>query len=212
MNKKISIKVCGIKQRSNRTDLEQLPVDYFGFIFYPGSKRYVGDPPEEGLFETTKKKVAVFVNYGIENITDIINRYSFKFVQLHGNEDPATCFKLRNKGLSVIKAINLHDKFEFSILKEYEGATDFFLFDTKSDLPGGSGEKFNWKILAGYSGKVPFFLSGGIGPSDAKIIQEISHPELFGIDVNSGFENEPGIKNIEKLNFFLNKLYELPCK
>ncbi|MDD4756387.1 MAG: hypothetical protein PHG29_09935, partial [Prolixibacteraceae bacterium] len=67
-------------------------------------------------------------------------------------------------------------------------------------------------IHAGYSGKVPFLLSGGIGLSDAKIIQEISHPELFGIDVNSGFENEPGIKNIEKLNFFLNKLYELPCK
>jgi phosphoribosylanthranilate isomerase len=212
MGNRLKIKVCGIRLLSNRLSLEQLPVDYLGFIFYRGSKRYVGDLPEEGLFDSKKKKVAVFVDESIETISEITNRYNILFVQLHGNEDPSTCNKLRNSGLTVIKAFNLHEKFDFDNLKNYEDMTDFFLFDTKSELPGGSGEKFNWQILEKYSGKIPFFLSGGIGPADVPIIKKVNHTRLFGVDVNSGFECQPGIKIIDKLKNFLTELYELPCK
>ena len=111
------------------------------------------------------------------------------------------------KLLTIIKAFNLHERFDFNILNEYEETTDYFLFDTRSDIPGGSGEKFNWDILRKYNGSKPFFLSGGIKPADAEIINTFRHPQLFGVDVNSGFETEPGIKDIEKLNFFLTKLY-----
>jgi phosphoribosylanthranilate isomerase len=212
MGNRIKIKVCGIKLLSDRLRLEQLPVDYLGFIFYPGSKRYVGNLPEEGLFDSGKKMVGVFVDESIEKILEITIRYNIKFVQLHGKEDTETCQKLRDKGLTVIKAFNLHEGFDFDNLKRYEKAADFFLFDTKSGLPGGSGEKFNWKILERYNGRVPFFLSGGIGPADVQAIKQLTHPGLFGADVNSGFEVEPGIKNIDKLKNFITELYELPGK
>jgi phosphoribosylanthranilate isomerase len=73
-------------------------------------------------------------------------------------------------------------------------------------LPGGSGKKFNWEILEKYQENVPFFLSGGIGPEDAEAIRKLQHPQLFGIDLNSGFEDEPGVKNIEKLKAFITKI------
>ncbi len=206
MQKRIKIKVCGIKYTPNRADLEKLPVDYFGYIFYPGSKRYVGDIPEEGLFESQKSNVAVFVGESIENITELTKKYSFQFVQLHGDESPATCYELKNKGLTIIKAFNLHENFEFSAIEAYEGAIDLLLFDSKSNVPGGSGEKFNWGILENYYGTIPFLLSGGIKPDDVTNINKIGHPAFLGVDVNSGFETGPGFKNFEKLKRFMIEL------
>jgi len=106
----------------------------------------------------------------------------------------------------VIKAFNLDEKFSFRTLDEYHESVDFFLFDSKTNLPGGSGQKFNWKMLQNYKGAVPFFLSGGITPGDADIIKQLDHPRLFGIDLNSGFEDEPGIKNSEKIKSFIETL------
>jgi phosphoribosylanthranilate isomerase len=88
----------------------------------------------------------------------------------------------------------------------YEKVVDYFLFDTKTPLHGGSGKKFNWDILNKYTGHKPFFLSGGIGPDDAKSILDIKHPKLTGVDLNSGFEDEPGLKNKEKLSTFILEL------
>ena len=192
-----------MKFTQNREEVEKLPVDFLGFIFYPKSKRFVGEGAEPGLFNSAKTNVGVFVNENAFEILGLTKNFGFEFVQLHGKENPKTCQLLRNQGLKVIKAFNLNDSFKFEKLQEYETAVDFFLFDTKSDLPGGSGKKFNWEILEKYTGKVPFFLSGGIGPDDAEKIKELEHPQLFGIDLNSGFEDEPGIKNIEKLKKFI---------
>jgi len=100
----------------------------------------------------------------------------------------------------------MDEEFNFSTTEPYEGTVDYFLFDTKTKQHGGSGKKFDWEILEKYNGETPFFLSGGIGPDDAENIKQISHPKLAGVDLNSGFEDEPGLKNIEKLKQFIIEL------
>ena len=206
MIKSLKIKVCGIKFTQNREEVEKLPVDFLGFIFYPKSKRFVGEGAEPGLFNSTKNKVGVFVNENAFEILGLTKNLGFETIQLHGKENPKTCQLLRNQGLKVIKAFNLNESFKFEKLHKYESAVDYYLFDTKTDVPGGSGKKFNWEILEKYTGRVPFFLSGGIGPGDAEKIKELEHPQFFGIDLNSGFEDEPGLKNIGKLEKFINKI------
>lgn len=195
-----------MKYVDNRSETEKLPVDYLGFIFYPESKRFVGKIISPELFYSEKTKVAVFVNEKADEIIIITQKYDFKYVQLHGDESPEICKTLKNKGLKVIKAFSLNNNFDFSELTNYESCTDFFLFDTKTEIPGGSGKKFNWKILEKYTMNTPFFLSGGIGPEDAGAIKEINHPKLYGIDLNSRFEDEPGLKNIKKLEEFINEI------
>ncbi len=206
MKQNLKIKVCGIKSASNREALEKLQVDFIGFIFYPKSKRFVGDVNETGLFNTSKIKVAVFVDENLFEVLGLAKNFGFKYIQLHGKENPETCRILRKQGLKVIKAFNLEENFDFSSLDAWKKNVDYFLFDTKSTLHGGSGKKFNWEILKKYSGENHFFLSGGIKPDDVELIRQLNHPKLFGIDLNSGFEDEPGIKNIEKLKKFIMQL------
>lgn len=206
MNRNIKIKVCGMKYTDNRQEVEKLPVDFLGYIFYPESKRYAGAMTEPGLFATSKKKVAVFVNESVFEITGLAKNLGFDIIQLHGKENVKTCNIIKNQGLTIIKAFNLDENFNFSDLEAYKGCVDYFLFDTKSGVPGGSGNKFNWEILNRYEGEIPFFLSGGIQPEDASTINEINHPNLFGVDLNSGFEDSPGIKNIPGLTSFINVL------
>lgn len=206
MVKNLKIKVCGMKYTANREAVEKLPVDFLGFIFYPKSKRFVGENTEPGLFHSDKPKVAVFVDENAFEILGLVKNLGFEYVQLHGKENPKTCRLLKNQGLKVIKAFNLNEDFDFVTLEAYNKSVNYFLFDTKTDLPGGSGKKFNWEILEKYQGKVPFFLSGGIGPEDVEAIKKLNHPQLFGIDLNSGFEDEPGVKNIEKLDEFIRRI------
>jgi len=206
MIRNLKIKVCGMKFTQNREEVEKLPVDFLGFIFYPKSKRFVGENTEPGLFNSAKTKVAVFVDENAFEILGLTKNLGFEFVQLHGKENPKTCQLLKDQGLKVIKAFNLSEKFQFEKLREYETTVDYFLFDTKTELPGGSGKKFNWEILEKYQGTVPFFLSGGIGPGDAEKLKELEHPQLFGIDLNSDFEDEPGVKNVGKLKEFITRI------
>ena len=206
MNNILKIKVCGMKFTQNREEVEKLPVDFLGFIFYPKSKRFAGENTEPGLFHSSKEKVGVFVNENNFEILGLAKNLGFEWIQLHGKENPETCKILQKQGLRVIKAFNLHEKFNFSILENYAGSANYFLFDTRSQLPGGSGKKFNWEILYRYTGETPFFLSGGIKPGDAGRIKKIDHPFLYGIDLNSGFEDEPGLKNIDKLKAFIDEI------
>lgn len=206
MNDNLKIKVCGMKSTQNREEVEKLAVDFLGFIFYPKSMRFVGEGAEPGLFNASKPKVGVFVDENAFEILGLAKNLGLDYIQLHGKENPKTCQLLKDQRLKVIKAFNLNESFKFEKLHEYEPAVDYFLFDTKTDMPGGSGKKFNWKVLEKYTGKVPFFLSGGIGPDDAEKIKELAHPQLVGIDLNSGFEDETGVKNVEKLKAFIDKI------
>lgn len=206
MKRELRIKVCGMKFTENRQQVEKLGVDFLGYIFYGPSKRFVGENSEPGLFNSAIPKVGVFVNENAFEILGLAKNLGFEFVQLHGNENPKTCSILKKQGLKIIKAFSVDEKFKFSVTQKFEKVADFFLFDTKTNLPGGSGEKFNWEILKNYSGHTPFFLSGGIKSTDAIRIKEIEHPKLTGIDLNSGFEDEPGLKNIKKLEQFISEL------
>ncbi len=195
-----------MKFAENREQVEQLGVDLLGYIFYEPSKRFVGDDPDAGLFNAAKPKVAVFVDENAFEILALTKNFDFEYVQLHGKENPKTCGMLKKQGLKIIKAFSVDDSFKFETTQAYEKDVDYFLFDTKTKLHGGSGKKFNWEILNKYSGHRPFFLSGGIAPGDVAEIKKIDHPKLTGVDLNSGFEDEPGLKNIEKLKQFIEEI------
>ena len=192
-----------MKHTTNRVAVEKLPVDWLGFIFYQQSKRFVGETPEPGLFNTEKPKVGVFVDENAFEIMALAKYFGFSMVQLHGKENPQTCRMLKRQGLKIIKVFSVNENFDFGTTQSYEKVADYFLFDTKTPLHGGSGQKFDWRLLDNYTGHIPFLLSGGIGPDDAEEILKINHPKLTGIDVNSGFEDQPGVKNIEKLEKFI---------
>ena len=206
MSNQLKIKVCGMKFTKNRQQVETLNTDMLGYIFYGPSPRFVGEHPEPGLFNSDKPKVAVFVNANAFEIMGLAKNFDFEFIQLHGKENPKTCQILKNQGLKLIKAFSMDEKFKFTSTEPYEGIVDYFLFDTKTKQHGGSGKKFNWEILENYKGETPFLLSGGIGPADVNEIKKLKHEQLEGLDLNSGFEDKPGLKNTEKLETFLREL------
>jgi phosphoribosylanthranilate isomerase len=150
--------------------------------------------------------VGVFVDENAFEILGLAKNLGLEYVQLHGKENRKTCSILKKQGLKILKAFSIDDQFKFSSTNAFKSVADYFLFDTKTKLHGGSGKKFNWNILADYKEETPFFLSGGIGPNDAQIIKKIKHPKLAGIDLNSGFEDKPGLKNIENLKNFIEEL------
>lgn len=195
-----------MKYTQNRQEVEKLDVDFLGYIFYGPSKRFVGETPEPGLFNSEKPKVGVFVDENAFEILALSKNPGFEWVQLHGKENPQTCQLLKRQGLKIIKAFSVDENFDFKTTLQYEKVANYFLFDTKTENHGGSGQKFNWAILEKYVGHIPFFLSGGISPEDVEKIKKIEHPKLTGVDVNSGFENEPGRKNIEKLRKFIEEI------
>lgn len=197
-----------MKFTKNREAMEALDTDMLGYIFYAPSKRYVGEHPEAGLFNSYKPKVGVFVDANAFEILGLAKNFDFTYIQLHGKENPKTCKLLKDQGLRLIKVFPVDEKFKFSSTKAYEGIVDYFLFDTKTRLHGGSGQKFEWKLLENYKGDTPFLLSGGVGPNDAENIKAIQHPKLIGVDLNSGFEDEPGLKNVEQIEQFIKELNE----
>jgi len=180
--------------------------DYLGFIFYLKSKRFVGFEPSTVVLDIipgTTKKVGVFVNETPENVLKTVQNWNVDVVQLHGRETPEYCRQIRDSAITVFKAFSVDELFDFGSLNAYSGVCDFFLFDTKGQLPGGTGQKFNWQLLENYKGDVPFFLSGGIGPDDLEAVLNFRHPQLFGIDINSGFEICPALKDVEKVRQFI---------
>ena len=199
----MKLKVCGLNNLENIKTVASLTPDFAGFIFYRPSKRYIfrnnfsSDAFKE--IPETVKKVGVFVNASFEEITWAFNQYKLDYIQLHGNEDKGFCEQLFLKNIPLIKAFQIADDFNFKALDGYEPFCQYFLFDTKGKLPGGNGIKFSWDLLKNYSLEVPFFLSGGIGPDDIDAIEYFHHEKLYGVDINSGFEIEPGIKNMKQI-------------
>ena len=221
------IKVCGMRDAQNIREVSQLGVDMIGMIFYPKSPRYVemqsshaGIIPDYAkedigvsVSSKTPARVGVFVDDMVQNIVTRVVNYHLDYVQLHGNEPREMCENLRSTldpdirpGIKIIKAISVSDASDIQKYKEYVGAVDLFLFDTKCKTMGGSGQQFDWQVLEQYDGEVPFLLSGGIGPEDASCLHAFHHPKCIGIDLNSRFEIEPGVKDVEKLKGFLNEI------
>ena len=196
------IKVCGMREPDNIHAVEQLGIDWMGFIFWPKSPRYVAAPPT--YLPTRCKRVGVFVDSPVDDVLRHAETYRLDLIQLHGHETPEYIRHLQ--GHKIIKALSISSKNDVEIYKAYEGLTDYFLFDTRCTTVGGSGRQFDWSLLSEYSGQTPFLLSGGIGPDDAEQVKTLQQPCLAGIDLNSRFETAPAHKDIQKLKQFLKKI------
>ena len=200
----VHLKVCGMNK--NTSEVGALRPDYLGFIFWKPSKRYFeGTMP---LLPHRIKKVGVFVDASIAEISEKVQAYGLLLVQLHGNETPSFCDALKKAlpRLKIIKVFSIKDDFDFGILDAFEDVCDYYLFDTKGKLPGGNGYTFDWEVLNKYPSTKPYFLSGGIGLEEIDSIKAfMKRPEArycHVIDVNSKFESEPGLKDIERLKEF----------
>jgi phosphoribosylanthranilate isomerase len=225
----MKVKICGLKNESNVHELMSLNPDYLGFIFYEKSLRFVGNitislqqnglktemPPKLKWIQSLSPlipKVGVFVNSSLFFIEKTAELLALDVVQMHGDEKPAYCEALKNKGLEVWKAFQVDDEFDFDKTEPYADVCDHFLFDAKGENPGGNGLTFNWQRLESYHGRSPFILSGGIGPEHGAIFREKQHLEqlksygCFCLDLNSRFELEPGLKDVNLLKNFMNEL------
>ncbi len=226
------IKVCGMRDADNIREVSELDIDMMGFIFWKDSPRFVRmisshagiipDYSEERLNKNSGKvvddqhrikRVGVFVDDMPQTIVTRIYNYELDYVQLHGEESCIMIDNLRRTlepdirtGVKIIKTISVSSAEDIEKTKEYEGCVELFLFDTKCPTMGGSGDKFDWSVLSAYKGNVPFLLSGGIGMDDVDKIKSFQHPQFAGVDVNSCFETEPGVKDVEKLRLFVEKL------
>ena len=200
----MKLKVCGMKHSQNITEIESLFPDLMGFIFYEKSKRFFNLP--EINLNNKVKRVGVFVNENVHEIKNKIKKYKLDYVQLHGEENVNFCHSLQPFA-KIIKVFKIDYNFNFKKTEEFEEVCDYFLFDTKSQLHGGSGKKFDWDLLKNYNCKKDFFLSGGIDISDIEEIKKIvnSYP-IAGIDVNSKFELDNLEKDKEKINLLIKKL------
>lgn len=205
-----------MKFQENILEIASLKPDYLGFIFYEKSPRNF----ENGIPEISSeiKKTGVFVNASSDFILEKARKYNLQAIQLHGEETAPFCTNLRKElkklkatsELEIIKVFSVDEEFDFDTILPYEDELDYFLFDTKGKNKGGNGVAFNWDILSKYPSKKPFFLSGGIGIEEIESIKSLlaefqkkgEQDLLYAIDLNSKFEIEPGLKDLEKLEIF----------
>ncbi len=191
----------------NLISLLQIPIDFVGFIFYNKSPRncklkaaLVKQIWRDAEF--SPKKVGVFVNESEDFVLEKAEAYELDYVQLHGNESLFFCESLHEKGIKIIKAFAVDEQFSFSNAEAYQFYCEYFLFDTKGKAPGGNGFKFNWNKLAEEKISLPFFLSGGISKDDVDSIKALNIDQLVAVDINSKFELEAGVKNLEDVSVF----------
>jgi phosphoribosylanthranilate isomerase len=206
------IKVCGLREPENIRALEAVcDIDFMGFIFYPPSKRYLSDNREviDAVRRCGKKKVGVFVNETVENMQRKAELYCLDYLQLHGAETPGACDALRTEGYGVIKTFSIASASDFETADSYRGCVDYLLFDTKSAAYGGFGKRFDWTLLNKYNTDIPFLLSGGLSPDCLQDILSFRHHQFAGLDINSGFELSPGIKDAKLIKGFVEALVRL---
>jgi phosphoribosylanthranilate isomerase len=200
----MKLKVCGMKFSENISEIESLKPDFMGFIFYKKSKRFFNE--SKLILNDKINRVGVFVNQEINEVIDNIKKYKLDYVQLHGEEDVRYCLSIKSI-CKVIKVFKIDDTFNFDKVKKFENVSDYYLFDTKTNLHGGSGKKFNWEILKNYNSKKYFFLSGGISENDIEEIKKIRkiYP-IIGIDINSKFELPNLKKDRDKIKSLIDKI------
>ncbi len=204
----MKLKVCGMKFVENIEQVSGLYPDYMGFIFYEKSKRnFEGVIPK---LPKSIKKTGVFVNEYPEILVSLVEEYQLEAIQLHGDESIAYIEQIKTylPSVEIIKVFGIKDEFNFELLKPFLQVVDYFLFDTKGKERGGNGYQFDWSILDAYPYEKPFFLSGGIGLKEVVDLKKVVDSDLpiHAIDINSKFEITPGLKNINDIKIFKNKL------
>lgn len=193
-----------MREAKNIADLLALHPQLIGFIFHEASARFCANIPDVVIPEDIVR-TGVFVNNSLQFILQKKKIFGLNLVQLHGKESPEFCKKVRQH-IPVMKAFNIDKYFDFQMLEAYADVCDYFLFDAFGPKAGGNGIQFNWDWLQKYHLKTPFFLSGGIRPDSIAALRKFQHPAMVGIDINSGFEIHPGLKDIEKIKQFKHEL------
>ena len=207
----MKLKVCGLKKMDQIQELISLNTNFLGFIFYDRSPRFVLNHLSlEEISEINHQgKVGVFVNETVEKISEISEKAKLSFIQLHGDEEEEFVKKLRlslSKNIKIIKVIRIGNDFEkfknqISKISNLKSQISNLLFDTDSKAFGGTGKTFDWQILNEIEIPIPYFLSGGISLENLQNLKSLNQKPLV-LDINSKFETEPGIKNLEKIKIF----------
>lgn len=207
MSNAIKLKVCGMQDVENIRDVAALHPEYMGFIFYKESPRYIGDGMGiSSTIELSIKRVGVFVHEDPDVVVELVKRHTLHYVQLHGDETPAYCEQLFRQGIQIIKAFRVDDAFDFNAVLTFKSFVKFFLFDTKGETYGGTGKRFNWNKLNEYDQEIPFFLSGGIREEHLEELAGLNKLNMHAIDINSGVEVRPGLKNVDRIRLIKNYL------
>ena len=203
------VKICGLKTPETLEAAITAGADWVGFVFFAKSPRNVSLDEAKALGKivgSRAKKVALSVDADDAALADIEKALKPDFHQLHGHETPARVAAIRARfGRPVIKAIGIAEAADLETAGAYETAADWLLLDAKppknAALPGGNGLTFDWQLLAGLDLEKPFMVSGGLDPSNVGEAIAISHPA--GVDVSSGVETAPGVKDPAKIRAFI---------
>ncbi|MBC6366585.1 phosphoribosylanthranilate isomerase [Algoriphagus aquaeductus] len=208
----MELKVCGMREPENiRSLISEVNPDWMGLIFYPKSPRYVPDEQAAELKGQPVKKVGVFVNASEAEILRKVDQFGLSAIQLHGSESPDFVKSLAEKTEAELwKVVSVGTEIDWKSLEGYLPFVSKFLFDTATAAHGGSGKRFDWKVLETYPFDKGFLLSGGLDGESAEEVLALRQqiPQLKGVDLNSKFEDAPGVKNIEKLKNFKSRLIQ----
>ena len=199
----MKVKFCGFTNQQDVDDAVNLGVDALGFIFYDKSPRYVSADVVQELvyflppFVTT---VGVFVNHDLDFVNKVVKQCNLDFVQLHGDESPDYCMKVKGK---IIKAVRVSSAADLTQIAKYQGLVSSIILDTKIDgVYGGTGKSFDWGIaLSAKQYDVPIILSGGVAAENLSKAIDIVNP--YAIDLVSSIEAEPGKKDYNKMKEIL---------
>lgn len=203
------VKVCGMREEGNILELiRDASPDLMGMIFYDQSPRFViREGMDMNFYKTLEvQKVGVFVNSTLEYILQQINDFALDYVQLHGDETLDFVRVLMSSSpVRIIKVVRVGDSVDWQELAKWEELVDLFLFDTQTEKFGGSGTQFDWSVLERYPLNTNFLLSGGVNSGSWNTVQAmtVKCPQLIGLDINSKFEREPGIKDVDKIKSFI---------
>ena len=204
----IDIKICGLKTEEAMAAALDGGASHVGFIFFEKSPRNIEIAEAARLRRAARGRaqaVAVSVDADDAMLERIVEGMRPDLLQFHGKESPERIARLKERfGLPVMKAISVREKGDLDLLPAYRGIADRFLLDAKppagAELPGGNGLPFDWSILASLDGKVDYMLSGGLNA--ANIGQAMATARPRGIDVSSGVERAPGIKDPDLIRAF----------
>jgi len=197
------IKFCGITTLEDGELAVAAGAWAIGLIFWPSSPRRAGFDAAAEIAAGVKRRVevaGVFVNATLDHVAETADAVGLTMLQLHGDEGPAYCSEAaRRTGCKVMKAVRVRSGADVQALAPFH--TDYHLLDSfTAGVPGGTGETFAWEIARGHRGRVPIVLSGGLTPDNVGEAIAAVHP--FAVDVASGVERSPGVKDPQKLQAF----------
>ncbi|MEO5916885.1 MAG: phosphoribosylanthranilate isomerase [Luteolibacter sp.] len=208
----VSLKICGVRTRDDANQLVMMGVDALGVNFWPKSKRYLAPNDAEWLKEIAGKilRVGVFVNEPPELPLRLVSEGYLDAVQLHGDEAPEDAAAFRDAGVPFIKAIGVKTMTDLERATEY-GAAAILLDAHAPGIYGGTGEVFDWEVASIFRreyAELPIILAGGIVPENAGLAAMSVQPAA--LDIASGAEISPGIKDFQKVAAFLTALHRRP--